>query len=136
VRVPFMDFHLVRLAEKIPGSQKQNAGDFKILLKRALGNRCPSQILNRPKFGFDTPLSRWVKQPAIFDLVKGLPEGFAGTMGLVNPRAVKALVEDPQTAGKFARRVWNLFVLDIWLQVNRRQSAPTETLSELLGVAA
>ena len=136
VRVPFMDFHLVRLAEKIPGSQKQNAGDFKILLKKALGNRCPSQILNRPKFGFDTPLSRWVKQPAIFDLVKGLPEGFAGTMGLVNPRAVKALVEDPQTAGKFARRVWNLFVLDIWLQVNRRQSAPTETLSELLGVAA
>jgi len=136
VRTPFLDYHLVRLAEGISGASKQNAHDFKMILKRSLGNRCPTQILNRPKSGFDTPLHRWVRQPAIFELIKGLPEGFATKSGMFNPRGIKNLVQDPNTAGRFARRVWNLFVLDIWLQVNRRLSAPQETLSELLGVPA
>jgi asparagine synthase (glutamine-hydrolysing) len=136
VRVPFLDYHLVRLAEGIPQIWKQDARDFKILLKRSLGKRVPPQILDRPKFGFDTPLSRWVKQPAIFELIKGLPEGFAAKQGLFNPRGIRALVQDASTAGKFARRAWNLFVLDVWLQVNRRLSPPQETLSELLGVPA
>ena len=136
VRTPFLDYHLVRLAEGISGAWKQNTHDFKMILKRSLGNRCPTQILNRPKSGFDTPLHRWVRQPAIFELIKGLPEGFATKSGMFSPRGIRNLVQDPNTAGKFGRRVWNLFVLDIWLQVNRRLSAPQETLSELLGVPA
>jgi asparagine synthase (glutamine-hydrolysing) len=136
VRVPFLDYHLVRLAEAIPGIWKQKPGDFKILLKRALGKRCPPEIVNRSKFGFDTPLSRWVRQPAIFELIKGLPEGFAAKQGLFDPHGIRALVQDAQTAGKFARRVWNLLVLDVWLQINRRMAPPQETLSELLGVPA
>jgi asparagine synthase (glutamine-hydrolysing) len=136
VRVPFLDYHLVRLAEGIAGNRKQNPHDFKILLKQALGKRVPQQILDRPKFGFDTPLSRWVKQPAIFELIRGLPEGYAAKQGLFDPRGIRAMVQDAPTAGRFARRVWNLFVLDIWLQVNRRSAPPQETLSELLGVAA
>ena len=39
VRVPFLDYRLVRLAEGIPTAWKQDAADFKILLKRALGKR-------------------------------------------------------------------------------------------------
>ena len=136
VRVPFLDYRLVRLAEGIPSNWKQDAHDFKILLKRSLGKRVPQQVLDRPKFGFDTPLHRWVKEPAIFELLKSLPEGVAAKQGLFNPRAISALVQDAATAGKFARRVWNLFVLEVWLQVNRRLSAPQETLSQLLEVAA
>jgi asparagine synthase (glutamine-hydrolysing) len=134
VRVPFMDYRLVRLAERVPGALKQNAREFKILLKQAIGNRCPQEVVNRPKWGFDTPLSRWVKQPAIFEMLRGLPEGAAAEHGLVNPKGVRALVQDPQTVSRFARRAWNLFVLDVWLQVNERPCAPQETLSELLGV--
>ena len=136
VRVPFLDYHLVRLAEGIPGKWKQTTTDFKILLKRAVGKRCLPQILNRPKAGFDTPLSRWVRQPAIFELIRALPDGFAVKEGLFDRRGVKGLVSDPDTAGRFARRVWNLFVLDTWLQVNRRASVPQETLSDLLAIAA
>jgi asparagine synthase (glutamine-hydrolysing) len=136
VRVPFLDYHLVRLAEGIPGKWKQTASDFKILLKRSLGKRCTPEILNRQKSGFDTPLSRWVRQPAIFEIIRALPDSFAVREGLFDPRGIRALVSDPNTAAKFARRVWNLFVLDIWLQINRRASAPQETLSDLLAIAA
>jgi asparagine synthase (glutamine-hydrolysing) len=136
VRVPFLDYHLVQLAGGVPGTLKQNTKDFKILLKRSLGNRCRPEILNRRKFGFDTPLRRWVKQPEIFELLKGLPEGIAVRKGLFDPRGIKTLVADAETASRSARRVWNLFVLDIWLQVNSRATAPRETLSDLAAVAA
>ena len=133
VRVPFMDYRLVRFTQRVPGSLKQNARDFKILLKRVLGQRCPPEILNRPKWGFDTPLRFWVQQPGLCDLIRGLPEGAAVKQGLFKAEAVRALVQDSQTVSRNARRVWNLFVLDVWLQVHLRPSAPRETLSELLG---
>jgi len=136
VRVPFMDYRLVRFSQRVPGSLKQNSHEFKILLKRALGERCPPEILNRPKWGFDTPLSRWVQHPGLYDLIRGLPERSAATAGLFNSGAVRGMVQSAQTAGRFARRVWSLFVLDIWLQVHRRLTPPRETLSELLGVYA
>jgi asparagine synthase (glutamine-hydrolysing) len=133
VRVPFMDYRLVRFTQRVPGSLKQNPRDFKILLKKVLGERCPPEILSRPKWGFDTPLRRWVQQPGLYDLIRGLPEGAAVRQGWFKPESVRALVGDPETAGRNARRVWNLFVLDVWLQVHRRPSPPRESLSELLG---
>jgi asparagine synthase (glutamine-hydrolysing) len=136
VRVPFMDYRLVRFTQRVPGSLKQNASDFKILLKKTLGQRCPPEILSRPKWGFDTPLRRWVQQPGLYDLIRGLPEGAAVKQGLLKADGVRALVQDSQTASRNARRVWNLFVLDVWLQVHKRPAPPRETLSELLGQAA
>ncbi len=136
VRVPFMDYRLVRFAQRVPGGLKQNARDFKILLKRSLGRRCPPEILDRPKWGFDTPLSRWVQEPGLYDLIRTLPEGTAVKQELFRPDAIRALVQDAPTAGRYARRVWNLFVLDIWLQVHRRLAPPRETLLELLGAYA
>jgi asparagine synthase (glutamine-hydrolysing) len=133
VRVPFMDYRLVRFSQRVPGSLKQNPGEFKILLKKVLGRRCPPEILTRPKWGFDTPLRFWVQQPGLYDLIRGLPEGQAVKQGLFKADAVRALVQDSQTAGRNARRVWNLFVLDVWLQVHNRPAPPKETLSELLG---
>jgi asparagine synthase (glutamine-hydrolysing) len=137
VRVPFMDYRLVRFTQRVPGSLKQNShGEFKILLKKTLGQRCPPKILRRPKWGFDTPLSRWVQQPALFDLIRGLPEGTAVKQGLFDAEGVREFVQNPLTAGRQARRVWNMFVLEIWLQVHRRPSPPRETLSELVGAYA
>jgi asparagine synthase (glutamine-hydrolysing) len=133
VRVPFMDYRLVRFTQRVPGNLKQNARDFKILLKKVLGQRCPPEILTRPKWGFDTPLRFWVQQPGLCDLIRGLPEGAAVRQGLFKAEAIRALVQDSQTIGRNARRVWNIFVLDVWLQVHLRPAAPRETLSELLG---
>jgi asparagine synthase (glutamine-hydrolysing) len=136
VRVPFMDYRLVRFTQRIPGSLKQNQHDFKIMLKKTLGQRLPPEILKRPKWGFDTPLSRWVQQPGLYDLIRGLPEGVAVKQGLFKPEGVREFVQDAETAGRHARRVWNMFVLDVWLQVHRRPEPPKETLSELLGAYA
>ena len=135
VRVPFMDYRLVRLSQKLAGAQKQTPKEFKVFLKQALGHRCPPELLTRPKWGFDTPLGRWVGQPNVLAAMKRLPEGVAVKEGLLSGDAIRSMVENAQTARKFARQLWSLLVLESWLRVRNRMEAPRETLSELLSSA-
>ncbi|MBZ5676152.1 MAG: asparagine synthase (glutamine-hydrolyzing) [Acidobacteriia bacterium] len=132
VRVPFMDYRLVRLSQKLSSAQKQTSKDFKIFLKSALGNRCPPELLTRPKWGFDTPLGRWVGQPNVLAAMKRLPEGVAVKEGLLRASAIRPMVENAESARRSARQLWSLLVLESWLRVRNRMEPPRESLSELL----
>lgn len=132
VRVPFMDYRLVRLSQSLSSCNKQTPRDFKIFLKKALGAKCPPEILTRPKWGFDTPLARWVAQPDLFAAIRQLDTGEGVRAGLLRPQGVRALTRTPEAARHAARRVWNLLMLDVWLRVHLRPTPPTETLDELI----
>lgn len=136
VRVPFMDYRLVRYSQSISAARKQANNDFKIALKDALGRRCPPEILNRPKWGFDTPLKRWVSQPEVFAQLQAIERGECVRQGLLRAEAVHELTANPQSAANSARKVWNLLVLEVWMRVRERMAPPTETLQELLEVEA
>lgn len=134
VRTPFVDFRLVHFSQSVPGFLKQTARDYKIILKRSIGDRCPPALLNRPKWGFDTPLSRWVSQPEILSLAPALTSGVMVKEGLLRPAAVRALMENAATASRFSRQIWALLALETWMRVQGRQSPPAETTGELLGL--
>jgi asparagine synthase (glutamine-hydrolysing) len=136
VRTPFLDYRLVRLSQRIASASKQNQHDFKIVLKKALGKRCPPEILSRRKWGFDTPLHRWVAQPELFEVLKRLPHGYLVAQGWVKREPLAAMVASPATATVHARRLWILLVLEVWLTVHRRKSPPTESLLDLVCAAA
>ncbi|MBV8729516.1 MAG: hypothetical protein JO336_06880, partial [Acidobacteriia bacterium] len=102
----------------------------------ALGGRCPPELLNRPKWGFDTPLNRWVSQPGMVEILQGLPYGIAVREKLIDPAAIRALVESPQAIFRNARRLWNLLVLEVWLSVRRELVPPTVSLRDLVSVYA
>jgi asparagine synthase (glutamine-hydrolysing) len=61
VRAPFLDNDLVEFARRIPHQYKYRHGQTKYLLKRALGNVLPRDIIHRKKKGFGVPLTRWLK---------------------------------------------------------------------------
>jgi hypothetical protein len=111
---------------------KQTPHEFKIFLKAALGDKCPPEILTRRKWGFDTPLSRWVTRPELFPWIQSLSSGEAVRRGFLRGKGVRTLTRTPEAAHRAARRVWNLLVLDVWLRVHARKNAPAETLAELL----
>jgi len=132
VRVPFMDFRLVRHAQRIPGEGKQTALDYKIVLKRALGHRLPATVLARPKWGFDTPLSRWVRLPEVFSVLQHLTSGLLVKERLATKESLCRLVASPAQAALHARRVWSLFVLEVWLRLRGVPAPPRESLGEML----
>jgi asparagine synthase (glutamine-hydrolysing) len=129
VRVPFMDPRLVRFAAALPGSRKQTRTEFKIYLKEALGDRVPEVILHRPKWGFASPVERWLVRPELFRIVQRLPERLRE---LLDPRVVRSWVRDPVTASRHAGHVWTLLTLDVWCRVHEASEPPDIPLTELV----
>jgi asparagine synthase (glutamine-hydrolysing) len=69
VRAPFLDIELVDFVRRIPSQYKYRNGETKYILKKALENILPKEILYRPKKGFGIPVGKWLKQP-FFDFDK------------------------------------------------------------------
>lgn len=59
VRVPFLDIDLVNCVRKIPASFKLRGRHTKYILKKALAQYLPKNIVWRRKIGFSAPLARW-----------------------------------------------------------------------------
>jgi asparagine synthase (glutamine-hydrolysing) len=62
-RVPLLDHELVELAAQIPAHIKVAGGELKSLMKKALADVLPKEVLYRPKRGFGAPMGAWMKGP-------------------------------------------------------------------------
>jgi asparagine synthase (glutamine-hydrolysing) len=61
-RAPFLDYDLVDFARRLPWRVKLRGRTTKWLLKRALKDRLPAEILARRKKGFGIPMGRWLRE--------------------------------------------------------------------------
>lgn len=59
LRTPFLDHKLMEYAAGLPRSLKLQGKTGKFLLKKAMAGKLPTEIINRPKQGFPTPIKRW-----------------------------------------------------------------------------
>lgn len=59
VRAPFLDIDLVNFVRRIPAEYKFRNGQTKYLLKKAMEEVLPEEILYRPKKGFGVPIGKW-----------------------------------------------------------------------------
>jgi asparagine synthase (glutamine-hydrolysing) len=60
-RVPFLDLELMALAEAIPTAFKIRGLKQKAILKRAMSEWLPEDVLQRKKVGFSTPVDGWFR---------------------------------------------------------------------------
>ncbi|MGH9679782.1 MAG: asparagine synthase (glutamine-hydrolyzing), partial [Candidatus Acidiferrales bacterium] len=58
-RVPFLDHKFVELAMSIPQSVKTRNGTLKHILKKAVRNVIPDELIDRKKQGFGVPVYEW-----------------------------------------------------------------------------
>jgi len=93
-RVPLLDPDLVELAAQIPGALKLQGGQLKHLLKAALADLLPQDILHRKKRGFGTPMGAWLKQELAPLLQRLLAPEVIRARGLFRPEIVAGLVAD------------------------------------------
>jgi asparagine synthase (glutamine-hydrolysing) len=61
-RVPFLDHRLVELAFALPDESKLRGRTTKALIKAAAEGLVSPEVIQRPKFGFDVPLSQWLRE--------------------------------------------------------------------------
>ncbi len=116
LRAPFLDHHLVELLSRVPSRFKLSGfAGLKRLLKRALGDRLPAEIVRRGKQGFGVPLPGWFRGPLAGLLREVLAADRLRAGGIFAPAAVTRLVEE-HLAGRrdHGRVLWALVVFESW----------------------
>lgn len=93
-RVPLLDHELVELAASIPAAHKIAGGELKSLMKKALADVLPQEVLYRPKRGFGAPMGAWLKGALSEMLGQALSPRSLEARGLLDPAPVARLIED------------------------------------------
>jgi len=120
VRAPFLDHELVEFVMSLPSALKLKGFTSKYILKKAMKNWLPDEVINRPKKGFGIPIAKWVKGP-LRELVEDLlSSNRIKREGFLNPEFVTALLQDHLENKKDNRKkLWTLLMWELW--VNRYQ---------------
>jgi asparagine synthase (glutamine-hydrolysing) len=117
-RAPFLDHKVMEFAATIPGSLKLKGLTTKYILKKAVSNLLPQQILTRGKEGFSIPIKNWLTQELRPLLLDTLSENRLKQRGYFQPEYVQQLIRE-HLDGKenHSHRLWALMVFEIWHQI-------------------
>lgn len=114
-RAPFLDPELVEFASRLPSRLRMHGLTTKYVLKKAVEDIIPKQIINRPKKGFGIPVARWIKNQ-----LRPLMEHLLNTdrlrkQAIFHPPAVKKLMEEHLRGKKDNRKpLWTLMAFQLW----------------------
>jgi asparagine synthase (glutamine-hydrolysing) len=128
-RVPYLDHTFVEHVAAIPGRLKLRGWQTKAVLRAALRDLVPREILERRKMGFPVPIGRWLRGP-FWPLVEELVLGpRAQARGLFEPSAVRRLAEEHRAgAAEHGARLWLLANLEIWQRIFLDGDEPTRVI--------
>ena len=119
LRVPFCDHVLLSFACGLPASKRLKGFRLKSFMRRALARALPAEILARPKFGFQVPIARWLRED-LREMVRDLlSEDRVKRRGYVKPEYVRWVIETHESGRRnLADQLYALLVLELWLQKN------------------
>ena len=111
VRVPLLDHRIVELAFRMKGSLKLNNGKTKFVLKKAFKDLLPPSLYNRPKAGFEVPISRWLKTDLKFLIDQYLDKDTLREQGIFDFEIVDDLIQKHlSNKTDTSWMLWNLIV--------------------------
>ncbi len=115
VRVPFLDLEFAADVARVPWHMKYRNGTGKWILKHALRDLLPDEILFRRKMGFGLPYNTWMRRTLRDHILDVLSPLRVRRRGAFDVNATETLV------GRFYagddtvwRKVWTLFILESW----------------------
>lgn len=115
LRVPFLDYRVVEYAGTIPSNLKIHGRHMKWILKQAMANRLPKEILSRKKVGFPTPLALMFQKDLSGYLRDLLLSQQCRQRGYFKSQVVQCLIDEHMQKKKDHHEVlWQLVVLEEW----------------------
>jgi asparagine synthase (glutamine-hydrolysing) len=114
-RSPFLDHPLVEFAARLPSRFKLLRRAGKLVLRRAVADLLPPEILSRPKMGFGVPISSWFRGELAELLRDVLLSPRATARPFFRPERVRQIVEDHQAGRRdHGAQLWALLMLELW----------------------
>ncbi len=116
VRSPFLDTALLEFAVRLAPGLKVRGLSLKRVLKRAVDDLLPEDILKRPKRGFGVPLDRWFREDLETYTQSMLGAG-AHVRGHINSDALDRLLAEHRTGmAAHGHALWTLLTLELFLR--------------------
>jgi asparagine synthase (glutamine-hydrolysing) len=118
-RVPFLDHHLVEFAAGLPTRMKLRGLTTKWILREAVRDVLPPEILTRKKMGFPVPFGVWMRGAWKDTARDVLLDARSRHRGIINPQAVEQLISG-HAAGTTngADAIWSLLNLELWYRTH------------------
>jgi asparagine synthase (glutamine-hydrolysing) len=117
-RVPFLDHALVEFTARIPAQYSIQGLAGKAILKSAIEDLLPRDIVYRQKMGFPTPWAYWLAGPQLDDLERMLLESRTVARGFFNQEAIAKLFAEHRAGHRdHGNRIWRLLNFETWQRV-------------------
>ena len=117
VRSPFLDCELAEFAFRLAPSARARGLSLKRVLRSAMAELLPPEILQRPKRGFGVPLDRWFRED-LASYVRHMlcSDGSRVREYLVGPVIDEIVNEHQAGVDNHGDPIWSLLTLEIFLR--------------------
>ncbi len=117
-RVPFLDNEIVDFMCTVPPELKIRGMTSKHILREAVKDLVPEQIIRRRKAGFGAPIRTWLRRDLREMVDDLLSPGRIAARGYFDAAAVRRMIEDDRRgSADNTYRLWALLTLEVWHQV-------------------
>ncbi len=113
-RIPFLDKEIVSWSASIPSDLKLRNNTEKYILRLAMKDILPREILQRKKLGFGTPINLWLKT-GLKEISSQLLENLKRRKNIIQSKYVKG-VKKNLLKKLFSSRAWNLIMFELWYE--------------------
>lgn len=114
-RMPFLDQELVAYVSSLPDRFRVRGTKTKWILREALKELLPRDILNRPKVGFRVPVNEWFRGSMRGYLYDHLTSSESLTRDLYNRVRLDAVLEEHVSGRQnHEKLLWTLLNLELW----------------------
>ena len=114
-RAPLLDHKLIDFVTKIPASLKLVGDETKHILKRAVSDWVPAEILNRPKQGFGVPVQEWINLQLRDRMHDVLSDSRTRQRGYVSSEYLDVLLDEHERGRRdHSTSLWALLMLELW----------------------
>jgi asparagine synthase (glutamine-hydrolysing) len=117
VRAPFLDVEFVDFVTALPNHWKLRGLRTKYILKEALQNLLPRDVIERKKKGFGMPIARWIRGP-LWEFTQDLFQADRlRQQGLFRPETIHHLLAEHHAGVRDNRKyLWTLMVFQMWYE--------------------
>ena len=124
-RMPFMDTKLAQFVATLPHEAFLNGRTGKNILRLAMKEDLPDEILNKPKVGFRVPVHEWLRG-RLKDYAHDMLFSPSARLGsYCDPVRLKTLWDEHQGATRNREKeLWSLMTLEIFLRQLDARAAP------------
>ncbi len=113
VRVPMLDHEFVEWAATLPSRLKLRGGEGKYVLKKAVAQQIPRDVIYRPKMGFAVPIARWFREELREHVRSRLLQGSLPGTGMFEMGAIESLIAQHQSGlSDHSPALWSLLIYE------------------------